>query len=137
MNEAFLTMRASAEGTLIDTLGIDLLEAAPGRVRASMPVTRKVHQPFGVLHGGASIALAETVASIGGNLNVDPTSHMAVGLEINANHLRSKQDGTVTATAEPIHLGRTTQVWDVRIVDEDEKLVCASRCTLAVVARGR
>lgn len=137
MNEAFLKMRASAEGTLIDTLGIDLLEAGPGRVRASMPVTRKVHQPFGVLHGGASIALAETVASIGGNLNVDPASQMAVGLEINANHLRSKRDGMVTATAEPIHLGRTTQVWDVRIVDEEDKLVCTSRCTLAVVARAR
>ena len=130
-------MRAAAHGTLGDTLGIELLEVSATCVRARMPVTRAVHQPFGLLHGGASVALAETVASIGGWMNVDRETQGAVGLEINANHLRAKRDGAVTAEARPIHLGRTTQVWEVRILDEADKLVCISRCTLAVVSRER
>jgi uncharacterized protein (TIGR00369 family) len=128
-------MTEAAKGTLAETMGMTLLEVTPQRVRASMPVRKAVHQPFGLLHGGASVALAETVASIGGWANVDPETQMAVGLEINANHLRAKRDGVVTAEANPIHVGRTTQVWEVRIVDEADKLVCVSRCTLAVVPR--
>jgi uncharacterized protein (TIGR00369 family) len=92
-----------------------------------------VHQPFGLLHGGASVALAETVASLAGSLNVDQTKESVVGLEINANHLRGKRDGVVTAVATPVHVGRRTQVWEVRITDEQDKPVCVSRCTLAVV----
>ena len=121
--------------TLLGTLGIEITEATKERVVARMPVGPRVHQPFGLLHGGASVSLAETAASLAAYLNVDPDAEMAVGVEINANHLRAKRDGVVTATATPVHIGRRTQVWDVRIVDEEGKAVCVSRCTLAVVPR--
>lgn len=134
MNENFKIMQEGAVGTLMETLGIEMVEMTAYRVRARMPVTSRVHQPFGLLHGGASVALAETVASIGANLNCSD-DQMAVGLEINANHIRSRRDGVVMAEALPLHVGRTTQVWEVRIVDETEKLVCISRCTLTVVPK--
>jgi uncharacterized protein (TIGR00369 family) len=102
-----------------------------------MPVDDRTRQPYGILHGGASVALAETVASVAALANVDREQFVAVGLEINANHVRAKSDGMVTATATPIHIGRTTQVWDVRIVDESDRLVCVSRCTLAIRAATR
>ena len=120
---------------LADLLGIEIIEMTPIRVVATMPVDDRTRQPFGILHGGASVALAETVASLGAVMNVDLEKSMAVGLEINANHLRAKRDGIVRATATPFHVGRSTQVWDVRIVDENAKPVCVSRCTLAVVPR--
>ena len=119
--------------TLLTTLGIEIVEALRERVVARMPVGPRVHQPFGLLHGGASVALAETVASTGAWMNVDQSRENVVGLEINANHLRAKREGTVTATATPVHVGRRTQVWEVRIVDEQGRAVCVSRCTLAVV----
>jgi uncharacterized protein (TIGR00369 family) len=115
-----------------DAIGIELLELTATRVVATMPVDHRTKQPFGILHGGASVALAETVASLGAAANVDREEFIAVGLEINANHIRAKSGGIVTATATPIHIGKTTHVWDVRIVDEDERLVCVSRCTLAI-----
>lgn len=121
------------EGTLVQTLGIEFAEVSRQKVVARMPVVARVHQPFGLLHGGASVALAETVASVGAWLNVAEQGQMAVGLEINANHLRGKRDGSVTATATPLHLGRTTHVWSIEIAGEDGKLVCVSRCTLAIV----
>jgi 1,4-dihydroxy-2-naphthoyl-CoA hydrolase len=121
--------------TLLTTLGIEMVEATRERVVARMPVGPRVHQPFGLLHGGASVALAETVASTAAWMNVDQSAEIVVGIEINANHLRAKRDGVVTATATPLHVGRRTQVWDVRIEDEEGRLVCASRCTLAVVPR--
>lgn len=126
---------AIATRGLADTLGITLLEFTPQRVVATMPVDERTRQPFGILHGGASLALAETVASLGALANVDRSRFDAVGIEINANHVRAKTDGVVTATATPIHVGRTTQVWDVRVVDERGRSVCVSRCTLAVRAR--
>lgn len=126
--------RLSGRG-LAATLGIAFVELTPERVVATMPVEPRTHQPFGLLHGGASVALAETVASVGAWLNIDQAREAAVGLEINANHLRGKRDGTVTATATPYHRGRSTQVWDVRIVDEAGRPVCVSRCTLAIVAQ--
>jgi uncharacterized protein (TIGR00369 family) len=98
-----------------------------------MRVEPRTHQPFGLLHGGASVALAETVASVGAWLHIDPAREAAVGLEINANHLRGVREGLVTATATPIHAGRTTHVWDVRIADEAGRPVCVSRCTVAIV----
>ena len=119
--------------TLLSTLGIEIVEASKERVVGRMPVGPKVHQPFGLLHGGASVALAETVASAAGWMQVDREKETVVGLEINANHLRAKRDGVVTAVATPLHIGRKTHVWDVRITDEQGKLVCVSRCTLAVV----
>jgi uncharacterized protein (TIGR00369 family) len=123
----------SPQQTLLSTLDIQFLEMTKERVVASMPVGPKVHQPFGLLHGGASVVLAEPVASMGACLQLDQTKETAVGLEINANHLRGKREGTVTGTATPIHIGRRTQVWSVQITDEDNKPVCISRCTLAVV----
>jgi len=122
--------------TLLDTLGIVIVESSKERVVATMPVGPKVHQPFGLLHGGASVALAETVASTAGWMNIDNSKETVVGLEINANHLRGKRDGMVTAVATPVHVGRRTQVWEIRISDEDGKAVCLSRCTLAVVPLG-
>jgi uncharacterized protein (TIGR00369 family) len=119
--------------TLLSTLGIEIVEASRDRVVGRMPVGPRVHQPFGLLHGGASVALAETVASAAGWMQVDRETETVVGLEINANHLRAKRDGVVTAVATPLHIGRKTHVWDVKITDEQGKLVCVSRCTLAVV----
>ena len=122
------------KNTLISTLDMEIVEKGKDRVVARMPVTPKVHQPFGLLHGGASVALAETVASIGGLMNVDK-GEAVVGLEINANHLRAVRDGVLTAVATPVHIGRRTQVWQVRIADERDKAVCVSRCTLAILPR--
>jgi uncharacterized protein (TIGR00369 family) len=122
-------------GTLPDVLGVEYLEVNPGRLVARMPVERRVHQPFGLLHGGASVVLAETLASMGAWLNIDQGSQNAVGLEINANHLRAVRGGHVTGVATPIHLGRTTHVWDIRITDDNDKLVCVSRCTIAIVSQ--
>ncbi len=102
-------------------------------LEATMPVDRRTHQPFGRLHGGASVALAETVASMAGAMVVDPAVKLVVGLEINANHLRPVRDGLVTARASAEAIGRTTQVWTIRITDERGKLVCLSRITLAVI----
>ena len=113
-------------------LGIELVEITPERVVATMPITPAHHQPFGYLHSGASVALAETVASIGGALNAPP-GKVVFGLEINANHVRSRRSGTLKAIAMPAHVGQTTQIWEIKIVDEADKLVCISRCTLAVV----
>ncbi len=98
-----------------------------------MPVDARTHQPYGLLHGGASAALAETLGSTGGMLVLDPAQSVVVGLEINANHLRAVKSGVVTGTARPLHLGRSTQVWEIRIEDEQQRLVCISRLTLAVV----
>jgi 1,4-dihydroxy-2-naphthoyl-CoA hydrolase len=130
-------LRTHRAPSLADALGIELVELSPRRVVATMPVDHRTRQPFGILHGGASVALAETVASLGAAVNVDPQTEMTVGIEINANHLRSKSDGAVTGTATPVHIGRSTHVWDVRIVDEEGRLVCISRCTLAVIPRAR
>ena len=125
--------RALDSRGLPDALGIELVELTPSRVVATMPVDKRTRQPFGILHGGASVALAETVASLGAAANVDRDRYAAVGLEINANHLRPVRDGVVTAVGTPVHLGRSTQVWEIRISDARERLVCISRCTLAVV----
>jgi len=122
--------------SLLRTLGIEFTEMQPTRVVATMPITPRHHQPLGYLHGGASVALAETVASTGGYLNC-PAGMTAFGLEINANHLRPKQSGILTAVATPLHIGRSTQVWEVKIEDEAGKLVCVARCTIAVVPASR
>ncbi|MCH1625510.1 hotdog fold thioesterase [Fredinandcohnia quinoae] len=119
--------------TMIDTLGIKIEELTEERVVATMPVDERTRQPFGLLHGGASVALAETVASIGTYNLVDQETEGCAGLEINANHIRSKKDGIVTAIATPLHKGKTTMVWDIKIVDEEDRLICVSRCTMAVL----
>lgn len=127
--------RALPSRGLPDALGIEIVELSGRRVVATMPVDQRTRQPFGILHGGASVALAETVASLGASAALDDDGQVAVGMEINANHLRPKADGIVRATATPIHIGAKTQVWGVEIVDEQGRLVCVSRCTLAVVDR--
>lgn len=122
----------SMTGTLIERLGITIVSLEPSLVVATMPVDERTRQPFGVLHGGASVALAETVASIGTAQSIDLSRQIAMGLEINANHLRAKSAGIVTAKGVPIHRGRTTYVWDIRLTDEDDRLICISRCTVAI-----
>jgi 1,4-dihydroxy-2-naphthoyl-CoA hydrolase len=116
-------------------LGIRFSEIGPDFLRATMPVEARSHQPFGLLHGGASVALAETVGSVASMLCADPERYLCVGQEINANHLRGKSSGTVTATARPFHLGGRSHVWHIEIRDEEERLVCVSRLTVAVVER--
>ena len=115
-----------------DLLGIEFEEVEPERVVATMPVTPDHHQPLGYLHGGASVVLAESVASIGAAVGVLPEK-VSFGLEINANHVRPVQSGTLRAVGERLHAGRTTQVWQVRITDDDDRLICVSRCTIALV----
>lgn len=121
------------QNTLAQALGMKMLEASQGRVVMSMPVDHRTHQPLGLLHGGASVALAETVASMGGWMLVAEQGKAVVGQEINANHLRSVQSGVVKAVGECIHQGKSSQVWEVKIYDEKERMICISRCTLAVI----
>lgn len=123
------------KGTIADVLGIKITELTDDRVVATMPVHEATRQPFGLLHGGASVVLAETVASIGTWNLIDQENEQAVGLEINANHIRSKRDGLVTAVGTPLHKGRTTMVWDIKLTDEEGKLICVSRCTVAVIKK--
>lgn len=118
---------------LLDALGIDVIELTRERVVATMPVDDRTRQPFGLLHGGASVALAETTASLGAAANIDTLQFAAVGVEINANHIRARRDGLIRATAVPVHVGRTTHVWSIEIVDELNRMVCVARCTLAIV----
>ncbi|WBM79555.1 hotdog fold thioesterase [Cryobacterium breve] len=120
---------------LIETLGIELTDIAPDALRGRMPVDTRTTQPAGVLHGGASVAFAETLTSIAGYLAIDRHLFHVVGMEINANHLRPVASGWVTGVARPIHLGARAQVWEVKISDDRERLVCVSRCTLAVIER--
>jgi 1,4-dihydroxy-2-naphthoyl-CoA hydrolase len=120
--------------TLPGYLGIRVTEIGPDFLRATMPVNERTHQPYGVLHGGASVALAETVGSLAAMLCIDP-GYLALGQDINANHVRSVSSGLVTATARPFHLGRSSHVWHIEIRDEQERLVCVSRLTMAVVER--
>ncbi|WP_433853210.1 hotdog fold thioesterase [Stenotrophomonas nitritireducens] len=122
-----------SRGTLIDHLGIVFTGAGEDWLQATMPVDERTRQPYGLLHGGASVVLAETLGSSAGNLCVDTASQVCVGLEINANHLRAARSGVVTGTARALHVGRTTQVWEIRIENEAGKPVCISRLTLAVV----
>lgn len=121
--------------TLIEALGMEIIELSEERAVATMPVDKRTHQPFGLLHGGASVALAETVASIGTFNLIDKETEICVGLEINANHLKGKKDGVVTAIGTVLHRGKTTMVWDIKIVDEQETLICVSRCTMAILKK--
>lgn len=128
-------LNAQSVGTLSQALSITITDIGTDFVRGTMPVAAATRQPFGLLHGGASAALAETLGSIGANLCLDPDREVAVGLEINANHLRACRDGIVTGTARPLHLGRRSQVWEIRLEDQAGRLICVSRLTLAVLAR--
>jgi 1,4-dihydroxy-2-naphthoyl-CoA hydrolase len=126
----------SHQGTLNSTLGIHFIEIGDDFVRATMPVDARTVQPYGLLHGGASVALAETLGSMGATMCVDVNEYQVVGQEINANHVRAARSGLVTGTARPLHLGGRTHVWGIEIVNDAKKLVCVSRITVAVIKRG-
>jgi 1,4-dihydroxy-2-naphthoyl-CoA hydrolase len=133
--DALHTMSAN---TIANHLGIEFTEIGDDYIVARMPVDQRTHQPFGILHGGASVVLAETLGSIASFLCIrDPAKQHAVGLEINANHIRSVKTGFVYGKVSPIHVGRSTQVWDIRITNEENKLVCISRLTCAIVDANR
>jgi 1,4-dihydroxy-2-naphthoyl-CoA hydrolase len=119
--------------TMMETLGIRITAVGDDWLQGTMPVDHRTHQPYGLLHGGASVVLAETLGSTAAMLTLDPDQELAVGLDINANHLRGVRNGTVTGTAKALHLGRTTQVWEIRIENEEGALVCISRITMAVI----
>ncbi|MBD8872141.1 hotdog fold thioesterase [Rhodanobacter sp. DHB23] len=129
-------INAWSADTLMQVLGIRITDIGEDWLRGTMPVDARTHQPYGLLHGGASVALAETLGSTAAMLTLDPAQFRAVGLEINANHVRGVREGLVTGTAKALHLGRSTQVWEIRIEDERGKLVCMSRITMAVVPAG-
>jgi uncharacterized protein (TIGR00369 family) len=128
-------INSTRQGSVWDILDITLVTAEKTQVVATMPIGPNHRQQLGYLHGGISITLAESLASLGSVLNIDPERQTAFGLEINASHLRSKREGALTGTATPLRLGRTAHVWEVRITDEDEQLICISRCTIAIVDR--
>ena len=121
------------KGTMSEHLGIEWVELGDDFFKARMPVDHRTIQPYGLLHGGASCVLAETIGSIASALVIDQDQFFCVGIEINANHVRSARSGYVTGVVKPIHLGSTTHVWDIRITDEKDKLVCVSRLTVAIV----
>ena len=129
-------LRFATADSIDKHLGIEFVEAGEGYLVARMPVDGRTHQPFGLLHGGASVVLAESLGSMASWMLLDdPTKQQAVGLEINANHLRAVREGWVYGRCTPIHTGRTTHVWDIRITDERDKLVCVSRLTVAILSR--
>jgi len=126
------------KNTIAQHLGIEFTEIGEDYIVARMPVDHRTHQPFGILHGGASVVLAETLGSIASFLCLkDPQKQHAVGLEINANHIRSVKEGFVYGKVTPIHVGRSTQIWDIKITNEENKLVCISRLTVAIVDANR
>jgi len=123
------------KNTMSEYIGIEFTEIGENYLKGRMPVDQRTNQPYGLLHGGASCVLAETLGSIASALVIDQSVYICVGLEINANHIRSARSGFVTGTASPLHLGKSTHVWDIKIADENQKLVCVSRLTVAIIAK--
>lgn len=123
------------KGTMAEYIGIEWTEVGENYLKARMPVDHRTKQPYGLLHGGASVTLAETLGSVGSALIVDHSKFYCVGLEINANHIRSAREGYVTGQATPLHIGRQTHVWDIKLYNEEGKLTCVSRLTVAVIPR--
>lgn len=128
-------LNAQAKGTILEVVDIRFTEVGDDYLCATMPVDERTFQPFKLLHGGASVVLAESIGSTAANLCLNPATHYAVGLDINANHVRAATSGRVTATTRAVHVGRSTQVWAIDIVDEQGRTVCVSRLTMAVVER--
>lgn len=126
-------LNSLSKNTMAETLGIQFTAIGADFLEARMPVDHRTHQPFGLLHGGASVALAETMGSVAATCCVDMARQFCVGLEINANHLRGVRDGFVKGITKPIHIGKKTQVWEIRIMNDQEQLVCISRITMAVL----
>jgi 1,4-dihydroxy-2-naphthoyl-CoA hydrolase len=128
-------LNAMGKGNIVEHLGIEFTEARPDGLSAKMPVDYRTQQPMGLLHGGASVVLAETIGSVASHLCVDTEQYYCVGLDINANHIRAVRSGYVLGTAKALHIGRRTHVWEIRIVNEKQQLVCISRLTMAVVEK--
>lgn len=124
-----------SRGNMGEHLGMEVIEVGEDYIKGRMPVDHRTRQPYGLLHGGASVALAETLGSVASAFVVDRSKYDCVGLEINANHVRGVREGFVYGTVRPLHLGKTTHVWDIRITDEREKLVCISRLTVAIIKK--
>jgi 1,4-dihydroxy-2-naphthoyl-CoA hydrolase len=122
-------------GTMVDHIGITITEVGQNFLKGTMPVDQRTVQPIGILHGGASVTLAETLGSLGASMVVDNEKNYCVGLDINANHIRAAKNGFVTGIARPIHVGSSTQVWSIEITDEENRLVCISRLTMAVLVK--
>lgn len=133
--ETLAKMNSMSKNTLMETLEIRFTEIGENQLTATMPVTPRVHQPMGLLHGGATVALAETVASAAAHFFLKDATIEVRGIEIAANHLKSKRDGMVKAIASPVHRGRTTQLWEVRIVDEEEKLISLCKMTCIILSK--
>ncbi|MBX2971083.1 MAG: hotdog fold thioesterase [Cyclobacteriaceae bacterium] len=119
--------------TMVEHLGIVFTAIGDDYIQATMPVDHRTHQPYGLLHGGASVALAETLGSVAAHCCIDTSIQYCVGLDINANHVRGIKQGTVTGTTKPIHIGKRTHVWEIRITNEQNELICISRITMAVI----
>jgi 1,4-dihydroxy-2-naphthoyl-CoA hydrolase len=129
-------LNSTRPGTLVEHLGMEFTEIGDDFIRGTLPVDGRTRQPYGLLHGGASVALAETLGSTGATMCVDTKEFQCVGQEINANHVRAARTGLVTGTARPLHLGGRTQIWSIDIVNNEGKLVCTSRLTIAIIRRG-
>ncbi len=122
-----------SKGCMVEHIDIVFTEVGKDYIKAEMPVSHKTTQPFGLLHGGASVVLAETLGSVAAGVIVTPLGKMAVGLEISANHIKGKKEGKVTGIAKPVHIGRSTHLWEIRITDEKEELICLSKITMAIL----
>lgn len=128
-------INSMSKGCMVDHLGIEFTEIGDDYLVATMPVDHRTKQPMGLLHGGASVALAETMGSVGSTVTIDLNKQYAVGLEINTNHIKSAKSGKVTGVASPVHLGRSTQVWGIEIRNDEDQIVAVSRITLAILDR--
>ena len=134
-NVSLESLKTFGKGTMTEHLGVEWVEIGRDFFKAKMPVDHRTIQPYGLLHGGASCVLAETIGSVASHLVIDPSEFYCVGIEINANHIRSVKEGFVYGTCSPLHIGSSTHVWDIRITNEEEKLICISRLTVAIMKK--
>jgi len=134
-NVSLESLKAFGKGTMTEHLGVEWVELGKDFFKAKMPVDHRTIQPYRLLHGGASCVLAETIGSVASHLVIDPIQFYCVGIEINANHIRSAKEGFVYGTCSPLHIGSSTHVWDIRITNEEEKLICISRLTVAIMKK--
>ncbi len=134
-NDSIEDLQNKSKDTLVQNLGIEYLEIGDNFIKARMPVDKRTMQPYGILHGGASLALSETLGSVAARLSIDNNEKRCVGLEINANHVRPALSGYVYGEVKPVHTGKSTHIWEIRISDENKKLVCISRITVAILDR--
>lgn len=128
-------LQQMSKNTMVQHLGIEFTAVNENSISATMPVDQRTTQPYGILHGGASVALAETLGSVAAHASIDASKYQSVGLEINANHLRSVRSGKVTGTATAVHIGRSTHVWSIEIINDQGKLICTSRITMAIIEK--